>query len=119
MVYTGRTITLREFFSLTDCEEPGLVRQGPLMYQEPDKVYWYGKLFGATVTQAKILGLLIRFGVVPNTILMMRLPRPYSSSGAVRVHISKLRELLKFATNDRVRIETVFDEGYRLVVVEE
>lgn len=118
MTYTGRIIRVSDFLDLSECEEPGIVKRGPLLYKEPGEVYWRGLRLGATHTQAKLLGMLIRFGGVPAQLLMLLLPERDSGANAVKVHICRLRELLRFATDGRAQIETVRGEGYRLVVEE-
>lgn len=113
-----QTLTLAKFLDMSECEADGLATYGPLAFKSPDEIYWGGRKMGATPTQAKILGMLIRFRKVDTTVLLMVLPSEESGVKTVQAHICRLRELLRFATNEQVKINTDWGQGYHLVVEE-
>jgi len=101
--------------------EPVLLRNGPLSVQlAARRVSWNGSALELTVTEFKILVLLMRADdtVVTKDRLSLealgRARRSYDRS--VDVHVSNLRLKLEAVSNGRVLIETVRGVGHRLQV---
>jgi DNA-binding response OmpR family regulator len=122
MSYSGRVIRAQDLFSSGEtcgCGRPVRAEHslGPLLYRsDPDEMFWRGRRMEVQPTQARLMSLLIRFGMCRHEDLILAMPKATSGYSALHVHMSFLRKALRRETDGDAWIVSARGSGYRLML---